>query len=374
MDARATEEAGPERVLIAGGGVAALEAALALHALAEDRIAVELLGAEHHFWYRPLAVSQPFDLGEATRYELPSLAVAAGAQFTPGELRGVDAGRRIAATTVGELAYDYLLIAVGARPVAAVAGALTFRGPADTDKIRSLLDELVAGEVRRVAFVSPARVTWTLPLYELALLTANHLAASRIEDVELTVVTPEPEPLELYGRRSSLDVRLALEQHGIELRTGLTPLEHRDGLLRLDRLEALEVDRVVALPRLQGVPIAGVPQTASGFIRVDSSAQVAGLDRVYAAGDIVDFPVKHGGIAAQLADAAAMSIAARAGAPVRPEPFRPRLEGILFGGDRPHVLPPRERGAPEWVPGEPAKIAARYLSDFLGRFPPAGEP
>ena len=34
-----------KRVVIAGGGVAALEAALALRELAEERVAVELLGA-----------------------------------------------------------------------------------------------------------------------------------------------------------------------------------------------------------------------------------------------------------------------------------------------------------------------------------------
>jgi aspartate oxidase len=37
------------QVLIAGGGVAALEAALALRALAEDRVSVELLAPEPQF-------------------------------------------------------------------------------------------------------------------------------------------------------------------------------------------------------------------------------------------------------------------------------------------------------------------------------------
>ena len=46
------------RVLIAGGGVAAIEAMLALHALAEDRVEIELLGAEPHFWCRPLSVAE----------------------------------------------------------------------------------------------------------------------------------------------------------------------------------------------------------------------------------------------------------------------------------------------------------------------------
>jgi NADH dehydrogenase FAD-containing subunit len=70
------------RVVIAGGGVAALEAALALRALAEDRLSVEMLAPEHHFWYRPLAVAEPSNLGEARQFELPELAAAAGTTFS----------------------------------------------------------------------------------------------------------------------------------------------------------------------------------------------------------------------------------------------------------------------------------------------------
>jgi len=60
----------PAHVLIAGGGVAALEAALALRALAEERVSVELLAPDPHFWYRPLAVAEPFELGEVRHFEL----------------------------------------------------------------------------------------------------------------------------------------------------------------------------------------------------------------------------------------------------------------------------------------------------------------
>ena len=43
-------------VLIAGGGVAALEAALALQSFDDDRLDVQLLAPEPRFWYRPAAV------------------------------------------------------------------------------------------------------------------------------------------------------------------------------------------------------------------------------------------------------------------------------------------------------------------------------
>jgi sulfide:quinone oxidoreductase len=57
------------RVLVAGGGVAALETVLALRSLAQDRVQVTLLAPERDFVYRPLTVSEPFG-GHVRRYPL----------------------------------------------------------------------------------------------------------------------------------------------------------------------------------------------------------------------------------------------------------------------------------------------------------------
>ena len=101
---------------------------------------------------------------------------------------------------------------------------------------------------------------------------------------------------------------------------------------------AVSADRVVALPRLQGAPIDGLPQTVHGFIPVDSHCRVHGVADVFAAGDITSFTVKQGGIATQQADAAAEAIAAAAGASVTPKAFRPVLRGLLLTGRQPRYL------------------------------------
>ena len=62
------------QVLVAGGGVAGLEAALALQALAAEFVSVELVAPEREFTYRPLAVTEPFRVGEVRRFPLPPLA------------------------------------------------------------------------------------------------------------------------------------------------------------------------------------------------------------------------------------------------------------------------------------------------------------
>jgi sulfide:quinone oxidoreductase len=361
------------QVLIAGGGVAALEAALALRVLAEERVSVELLGPEPHFWYRPLSVAEPFALGESRHLELAELATAAGATFSLGELTGVDSERHEARTSVGDLPYDVLLVACGAVPTVAVPGALTFRGPADTDKMRGLLEELDAGTVRRVAFVVSGGSVWSMPIYELALMTAAYAREHKL-DVELALVTPEEEPLQLFGHAGSRAVRGLLDESGIAVHTATYPSQVVDSGLPFIPEGRVAADRVVALPVLRGPRLDGLPQTREGFIPVDEYGRVRGLEDVFAAGDITSFPIKQGGIAAQQADTVAAVIAAGAGADLAPEPFRPVLRGLLLTGGQPRYLrhditrgvgePATVSPEPLWWP--PAKIVGRYLAPFLG--------
>jgi sulfide:quinone oxidoreductase len=371
-------------ILVAGGGVAALEAALRLRELGEGRLHVELLAPEQHFWYRPLAVAEPFGRGQVRRFDLPTLATAAGASFSHGELTSVDTPRRIAYTAPGgPVEYSALLIACGTVPTPAIDGAVTFRGPADTERIEQLLTDLEAGRVGSLLFVVPAGATWSLPVYELALMTAGWLAERRLTGVEVGIVTPEEEPLHLFGHDASAAVRALLDERGIQLHVHTVAAEARAGELLLVGGGVVPADRVVALPRLQGFRIGGIPQTFDGFVPVDRHGRVTGLADVYAAGDITTFPVKQGGIAAQLADAAAESIAAAAGAPVEPQPLRPVLRGMLLTGDGPRFLrntltddaPEGSQLSTEALWWPPTKIVGRHLAPFLaeqaGEEPPA---
>jgi len=373
----------PTRVLIAGAGVAAFEATLALREAARERVDIELVAPETKFWYRPLAVAEPFGLGEVRSFDLPQLAAEAGAHFTPGEIVAVDPVAHVARTAAGaELGYDVLLIATGASPRAAVAGALTFRGPADTDLIRTLLQELDRGDVQRVAIAVPLGAVWALPAYELALLIAAYVAARRIEDVQIVLVTTEEEPLQLFGSAASAAAAELLDERGITLRTHAHATEASEGQLRLVPEAIIAADRVVALPRLYGRPIDGIPQNRDGFIVVDEQSRVAGFRDVFAAGDVTTFPVKQGGIAAQQAEAAAEAIAADLGALAQPRPFRPVLRGLLLTGGAPRYLRHEVSGGrgatsavslePLWWP--PAKIVGRHLAPFLAQLAGAAEP
>jgi sulfide:quinone oxidoreductase len=364
----------PVRVLIVGGGVAALEAMLALRHLAEERVSIELIAPESQFWYRPLAVAEAFGTLRVQGLDLTELARSCGASFSLGAVTAVDAGRRLARTASGRrFPYDALLVAAGAEAVAAVEGALTFRGPDDVSLFRALLERLESGATERVVFAVPGGVSWPLPAYELALTSAAFLAHRSVVGRRLAVVTPEEAPLTLFGASASARIAALLEAEEIRVHARSYPVAFAGGILRLAPGHGIGADEVVALPRLKGRPIVGIPRDASGFIPTDRHGRVVGLDDVYAAGDATAFPVKQGGLAAQQADAAAEAIAARAGAPLDPRPFRPVLRGLVLTGRRPAFLQvelARGPGAastaetePLWWP--PSKIVGRYLAPFL---------
>ncbi len=364
----------PFRCLVAGGGVAALEAALAIRALDPGLVDVELLAPETHFWYRPLAVGEPFGITKTLRFELAELAEGIGATFTLDALASVDPEAKVAQTGEGkEIGYDALLVACGARPEPAISGALTFRGPADTEAFRRLLSDLGTGEANSVAFVVPSTVTWGLALYELALLTATYLERQGIRSVPLTFVTHEPAPLALFGGEATESLARIMAEKGIKLMTGTHADSTRPGALQLTPGPELEVDRVVALPRLFGRPINGLPSDRDGFIATDVFGRVNGVEGIYAAGDITSFPVKQGGLATQQADAAAHSIVVAAGSDIELVPFAPVLQGLLLTGSTSTYLRSELAGGHGetavvsgdalWWP--PAKIAGRYLGPFL---------
>jgi sulfide:quinone oxidoreductase len=348
-----------------------LEAALALRELAEERVQLELLAAEPDFWYRPLAVAEPFGVGQPSRLALVDVARECDAQLTLGALAGVNADNHVAVTrTGGGVGYDALLIACGAKPCVAVPGALTFRGPADVPAFARLLETL-GRQVRRLTFALPAGTAWTLPAYELALLTASYLHGLRVGTVELRLVTPEKQPLALFGTEASEEIARLLDERGIALSTGAEAAAFAACTLEFASGDSIDADAVVALPRLEGVRISGVPRDPDGFIDADRLGRVCKLTDVYAAGDVTSFPIKQGGLAAQQAEAAATTIAAAAGAPVAPTPFEPVLRGLLLTGGIPrylraeldHPAHTQTDALSLWWP--PGKITGRYLAPFL---------
>jgi sulfide:quinone oxidoreductase len=361
------------RVVIAGAGVAALEAALALRALAGERVSVELVAPEREFVYRPLAVAEPFQVARVRRFPLLPLVEEAGARLRQGRVCAVHPDRNLVRTQEGEqIEYDALLLALGAIPDEAVPGALTFRGTDDTSALAAVLERAVTGKTSSLAFAIPAELSWSLPLYELALLTWAYLRDRYAMKVELMVATGEDAPLGLFGLEASEAIRTLFRVRGMAVHSRAAPLRFEDGLLHLAGHEPLPVDEVVAGPRLRGPRLPGIPCDSNGFVPTDDFGRVRPHANIYAAGDLTTFPLRQGGIATQQAGTAAAGIAAQAGAEVQPTPFRPVLRGLLLTGLFPRFLradlnteESEISTEPLWWP--PSKIAGRHLAPLLAR-------
>src|SRR6185295_14291182 len=362
------------KVMIVGGGVAALEAVMALHELAGDRINLQLVTPTPEFAYRPLAVAEPFGLGEARRYDVVRIAADHRTAVHIAGVKSVDTARHRVVTWDGrELPFDILLVAVGAHATTSIPGSVMIQGPGYTGRFRTLLRDLEERRVHSVAFAVPPGASWPLPLYELALMTAAHVAQRGLRKVRLSLVTPEQAPLDLFGTAASETVCRLLGERGIELHVSRYPTRFEDGELSLVPHETLPVERVVSLPSLRGPKFEGLPADSDGFIPVDLHGLVRGQQDVYAAGDATNSPIKQGGVATQQADAAAEAIAARAGADVDPQPFRPVLRGLLLTGATPRYMRAEVSGGrgEEWRVSDhalwwpPSKIAGKRLAPYL---------
>lgn len=360
-------------VVIAGGGVAGLEATLALSALAGELVDVELLTPGDEFIYRPLQVAEPFGVADVLHLDLTSLMADTGARHTVDALASVDPAKRKITTAAGAtIGYDALLVAPGARAVEAVPGALTFSGETERRRFGEVLAELGEHHARRVAFVVPRQATWSIAAYELALLTAAERDARRLPGLEIVLLTHESAPLEVFGAATSDLLEARLEEARILLRTSSVAEWVEGDRLHLTGADPLDADHVIALPALEVPPIDGLPQRPGGFVQTDTGMRVAGLESVWAAGDVTWFPVKQGGLAAQQADAAARSIAVAAGAHVPVEPFQPVLRAALITGG---TLEFFRSSLPSRGPGEAStgtglwwpqtKIAGHFLGPYL---------
>jgi sulfide:quinone oxidoreductase len=364
----------PFEVLIAGGGVAALEAALTLQDIAGQETSVKLIAPNSDFIYRPMTVHEPFSFGRAQRYPLDEIAGEIGFELVQDALQSVDpAGRIVHTESGGDHRYDALLLGLGATARPRFEHATTIDDSRLDEVLHGLIQDVEGGYSKRLAFVVPPRMAWPLPVYELALMTARR-AYDMNATVAITILTPEDAPLAIFGDGASRVVTDLLADSQIDVIPSAYCEIPRSGHIEVSPGDRrLEVDRAIALPELDGPSVAGLPVAEDGFIPVDLHCQVRDVERVYAAGDATDFAIKHGGIAAQQADTAAQAVAALAGVPVDPVPFHPTIHGVLLTGGKPRYLRAHITGGhgfssevseePSWAPA--ARIAAKYLAPYL---------
>ena len=363
-------------VLIAGGGVAALEAALAL-ASAGRRSRV----ASNSSLRSPTSGT-----GRSRSRSRSGSARCAASSCRPGG-RGrchVHARRARRRSTSGADLRTPRRVAPlpyarcsspAARPetgghgrdhVPRAGGHGADRGAADGDR---------AGEVRRVAFVVPAgrgvdpsRLRAGADDGGLARRARHRRCGARRSS------RPRTSRCICSAASASDAVRALLDERGIAVHTGAYAAEAARGAPPRRRTGIIPADRVVALPRLQGPRIGGVPQTFEGFVPVDAHGRVdrdRGRLRRRRHHDLSRQAGRHRraagrgrrrgdrGRGRRRRDAARLS--GRFSAGCSSPAAEPRyLRGELAAA---RARPRRRASEPLWWP--PAKIVGRYLAPFL---------
>lgn len=358
----------PLRVVVAGAGVGGLETMVALRGLVGQRVALTLVAPQDDFTVHALEVFEPFGFGRAQRYPVAALAADLDAAFHRDAVARVERDDRVVHLQSGtELTYDRLVLAVGAFPYPAYEPGVCFKRAHDAEAFDEVVADVRSGRAEHVAIVVPPGCGWTLPAYELALMIAALATASQV-----TLVTPEAEPLCAFGAPVAAWARTTLASAGVQLLTGIHATVPQPTLVTLTADASLACDRVVHLPLWSGPNCPGVPCDADGFVPVDAAFRVPEDDDLFAIGDATAGVYKQGGLATQQADVVAEHIAWQVGEEHPPRPYRPVLRGLLRTADGPRFLraePPGGATSAEvsdqclWWPA--SKVAARWLTPWL---------
>jgi sulfide:quinone oxidoreductase len=368
MESSAHSDHDPLRVVVAGAGVAGLEAVVALRGLVGHRVAPTLVAPTDEFTVRALEVLEPFGAGRAQRYPLAELAADLDVAFVRDAVARVEHTEHFVRLQSGDvLPYDVLVLAVGAFPYPAYEHGVCFQRPHDEEGFDEVVADLQTGLADSIAIVVPPGCTWTLPAYELALMTA-----ALVRPRELTLVTHEHEPLSAFGPPGADLARELLDAASVELLAGVQATVPHPSVVQVTQGTRLTCDRIVHLPVLSGPNTHGLPCDPTGFIPVDDGFRVREAADVFAVGDATAGAYKQGGLAAQQADAVAEQIAWQVAAERAPRRYRPVLRGLLRTAGGPRYLraePPGGATAAEvsdgplWWPA--SKVAARWLTPWL---------
>src|SRR3954468_6950801 len=248
------------RIVIAGGGIAALEALVALRRQAPPGCRITLVSPNGSFAYRPLAVQEPFGRGGGRRFSLPTVTQDLSAAYVRDALSRVEGPeRRVILQSGAELEYDTLLLAPGGRPYPAFTHGITFDRENDAAEFDELLSDVDQRLAPHIAIVVPEHAGWTLPAYQLALSIAAYGRRPHGRRVAVTIVTHEPQPLPAFGTPASRAVAGVLESASVELIAGREAVVMSDTAL-IASSQWITADRIVALPRLAGPPPRGGPR------------------------------------------------------------------------------------------------------------------
>jgi len=311
-------------IVVLGAGFGGLETAFYLRKRLGKRVDLTVVSNSDQFLFKPNTIYIPFGKSaEHLSFPLAPVFDKRHIKFVKGSAEEIDPATSTVKTSVGPVAYDYLVVATGAawRP-SEIPGleehADLISTPAGMEKLGASLATLVAkakaGPASRVLFVVPPNNKCSGPLYEMVLMLDTWLRRQGVRNhIGIEYATYEASYIQAFGPRLHDVVSHEFKTRGIMGRT-------------LSRLRAVEPGRasfadgssesfdllVSFPPYIAAQRYATLPSDDRGFLRTDPrTRQVEGQHGIYAVGDTGDFPVKQAFLALLQADAVGEHISER---------------------------------------------------------------
>lgn len=312
------------RILILGGGFAAISAAETLASAVGSDHEIMLVSNSLEFIFYPAIIPMVFGdfRPEEIRFDLEPLLAERGVRFFCGDVRAINtksrtvevAGDRMDLT----IGFDFLLVAVGRRLAPTNVpglheysyGLLTVEGAI---KFKQAIADFESGSI--VVGLCP-EASLPVPVCETALALAERFEKRiRHGDVSVKVVVPTTLEKAFAGTDLFRDLEAEFDQKGIRLVSDFPVTEVERSRVLSSHGASLEYDLLMLVPPFGGqlaLRNLGPVTDASGFARVNPLMQVKGLKNVYAAGEIVSMPgPKFGYIAMRQGKVAARNILAQ---------------------------------------------------------------
>jgi sulfide:quinone oxidoreductase len=222
-----------------------------------------------------------------------------GVELVQAEVLGIDPVQRKVRTSAAEIAYDHLIVALGADlapgAIPGLADAsqtfFTFEGAA---RLRDTLKSFSGGRIAVVVSAMPYKCPGAP--HEGAMLIADHFRRRGLSSkVEIHLFTPESQPMPVAGPQLGEAVRGILHGKGIEFHPlhKLTYVDPRAREISFDNGMRVGYDLLVAVPphrAPRAVVEAGLTNQA-GWIPVDPQTLRTSQDGVYAIGDVTAIPI-----------------------------------------------------------------------------------
>ncbi len=341
------------RVLVLGGGFGGIATAVTLAQLAGERHEVILVDAGSDFvmglrknWH-VVGVST---LEEGTR-RLHRLAEH-GVKFRQGTIEELDPVSRVARVDGEPISADYMVVALGARPVAEAVPGLAEHGinvwsRDHSERARRALAALEGGVVTVGIFGTP----YSCPPgpYELALLLHDHITAA------VEVFTPTPITLPVVGQVGSNKLLRRLVENEIKVSTGKKAVRVDPGVVRFEDGTEQPFNILLAVPphRVPAVLAEGGLAEAGSWVKVFPKTLETDFPGVFAIGDCVNIPLANG---AALPKAGAFAQA-------QGEVVASRIAALLDGRDPEATFAGEGVCYIEFGSGEAARITGHFLAD-----------